>query len=284
MSVADTLGLVSGDSHVSEPRDLWSANLPPALRSKALRGIKPGADGYWDLILAGEPYWPGSEPEEERAKINDVAHRYEVMRQEGVVGECIYPTVGLNVWVLSDRELGWASCRVYNEWMASGLARSPRFKCAGVVPTWRVDDAVEEIGWIARSGLGAIMLPGGLRTCVESQVLGADVGRDRRHRATGRDAPGNRPQYVLLPGTGGRGLEPGGHPITRPPYRSAPCCHGRAGQAPSPPFRVRRVQQRMALVDHVRCRLLHRGLPRPGRRRDRSVGQPRAYPSCRATT
>jgi predicted TIM-barrel fold metal-dependent hydrolase len=159
MSVANSLGLVSGDSHVSEPRDLWSANLPAGLRSKALRGIKPGADGYWDLILAGEPHWPGSEPEEERAKINDAAHRYTIMREEGVVAECIYPTVGLNVWVLSDRTLGRASCRVYNEWIASGLARSPRFKCAGLVPTWQIDDAIEEIGWIAGSGLGAVMLP-----------------------------------------------------------------------------------------------------------------------------
>src|SRR6516162_2294172 len=110
MSVVDTLGLVSGDSHVNEPRGLWSENLPVSLRSKALRGIKPGADGSWDLILAGEPHWAGSEPEEERVKTNDIAHRYAIMREEGVVGECIYPTVGLNVWYLSDPELGRATC------------------------------------------------------------------------------------------------------------------------------------------------------------------------------
>jgi predicted TIM-barrel fold metal-dependent hydrolase len=159
MSIVDTLGLVSGDSHVNEPRGLWSDNLPASLRSQALRGIKPGADGNWDLILAGEPHWPGSEPEEERVKTNNVAHRYAIMREEGVVGECIYPTVGLNVWYLSEPELGRASCRVYNEWMAEGLARSLRFKCAGLVPTWRVEDAIDEVTWIAGSGLGAVMLP-----------------------------------------------------------------------------------------------------------------------------
>ena len=61
--------------------------------------------------------------------------------------------------MLPDADVGAASCRVYNEWIADGLARSPRFKCAGLVPTWRVDDAVAEVEWIAAAGLAAFMLP-----------------------------------------------------------------------------------------------------------------------------
>lgn len=159
MSVIEGLGLVSGDSHVNEPRRLWSDNLPLSLRSKALRGVKPGSYGNWDSILSGEPQWAGSDPEEERVRANDVSHRYGIMREEGVVAECIYPTVGLNVWMLTDPDLGRASCRVYNEWISDGLARSPRFKCAGLVPTWSVADALDEVAWIAGSGLGSVMLP-----------------------------------------------------------------------------------------------------------------------------
>lgn len=159
MATVDGLGLLSGDAHVNEPRELWRDNLPAALRSKAMRGMKPGADGTWELILAGEPVWSGAEPEDERVKVNEPEHRFSIMREEGVVGECIFPTVGLNVWSLEDAELGRASCRVYNEWIADGLARSPRFKCAGVVPTWQVDDAIREVEWIAGAGLGAVMLP-----------------------------------------------------------------------------------------------------------------------------
>lgn len=44
------------------------------------------------------------------------------------------------------------------EWMADGLARSPRFKCACIFPTWRVKDAIREINYI-KSTLGAIMMP-----------------------------------------------------------------------------------------------------------------------------
>ena len=41
------IGLISADSHVNEPRDLWSSNLPPSLRSQAMQGIESGEDGSW---------------------------------------------------------------------------------------------------------------------------------------------------------------------------------------------------------------------------------------------
>jgi len=91
--------------------------------------------------------------------IADPEHRYEIMREEGIIAECIYPTIALYVWMLEDPDVGAASCRVYNEWIADGLARSPRFKCAGLVPTWRIEDAVAEVRFIAEAGLGSIMLP-----------------------------------------------------------------------------------------------------------------------------
>jgi len=81
------------------------------------------------------------------------------MREEGIVGECIFPTIGLYVWMLTDPDVGAASCRVYNEWISDAMGGSPRFKCAGLVPTWRVEDAVAEVGRIADANLGSIMLP-----------------------------------------------------------------------------------------------------------------------------
>jgi predicted TIM-barrel fold metal-dependent hydrolase len=159
MSLITNLGLVSGDSHVNEPRDLWKDNLPLSLRSQALQGIKPAADGNWELILQGQRLGDGAEDEADRMRMARPEHRYEIMRQEGIVGECIYPTVGLYVWMLEDPEVGSATCRVYNEWIADGLGRLPRFKCAGLIPTWNVEDALAEVAWIADSGLGAMMLP-----------------------------------------------------------------------------------------------------------------------------
>ncbi len=158
-SVAAGLGLVSGDSHVNEPRNLWRDNLPSSLRSKAMRGIKPGEPGNWELILEGERLGENAEAEELRVRMADPQHRYTVMREEGIVGECIFPTTGLYVWLLADPAVQIASCRVYNEWIADGLGRLPRFKCAGLVPSSTVDDAVAEVARIADAGLGSVMIP-----------------------------------------------------------------------------------------------------------------------------
>ena len=125
-SVIDSLGLISGDSHVNEPRNLWRDNLPPSLRSQAMRGIKPGEPGNWELVLEGERLGEKAEAEAERAKMADPSHRYAVMREEGVVAECIYPTTGLYVWLLTDPEVMVASCRVYNDWIGSSARGSSR--------------------------------------------------------------------------------------------------------------------------------------------------------------
>jgi predicted TIM-barrel fold metal-dependent hydrolase len=159
MSLIENLGLVSGDAHINEPRNLWRDNLPASLRSQALRGIKPGDDGNWDIVLEGEDLDPQAQAESYRRTMADPAHRYKIMREEGILGECIYPTTALYAWNLEDGEVGAATCRVYNEWVADALGGLPRFKCAGLVPTWSIDDALAEVARIVDAGLGSIMIP-----------------------------------------------------------------------------------------------------------------------------
>jgi predicted TIM-barrel fold metal-dependent hydrolase len=152
-------GLVSGDSHVNEPRDLWRDNLPARFRDQAMRGLEAGDDGNWQVVLEGHHIDRTGAEEAERMLAADPGHRYRVMEEEGIAGECIFPTIGLYVWMLTDPDGGAASCRVYNDWIADSLGRSPRFRCAGLVPSWRPEDAVAEVERIAESGLGAVMVP-----------------------------------------------------------------------------------------------------------------------------
>jgi predicted TIM-barrel fold metal-dependent hydrolase len=155
-----SLGMISADSHVNEPRDLWSANLPASMRERAMKGIEATEDGGWSLILDGSHIGKAGSSEADRLAVLDPAHRLAVMREEGIAGECIFPTIGLYVWMLQDSDDGRVSCRIYNDWIHDQLERqSPRFRCAGVVPTWRIEDAIEEVGHIAALGLGAAMLP-----------------------------------------------------------------------------------------------------------------------------
>ena len=153
------IGLVSADSHVNEPRDLWSKNLPRSLREQAMQGIRAGDDGSWEIIFDGAPVTRAGATEEERLAVLDPEYRLKIMRQEGVAAECIFPTVGLYVWMLKDPLGCKVSCRIYNEWIIDQLqVHSPRFCCAGLIPTGRIEDALEEVEWVAER-LGAVMLP-----------------------------------------------------------------------------------------------------------------------------
>jgi len=155
----EALPLVSADAHVEEPHDLWWDNLPTSMRDLAPRRIRAAGDGSWELVINGDPIGWGA-GERDRVAALTVEHRYEVMREDGISGECIFPSIGLYVWNLEDREVGRASCEVYNDWILDTLeSRSARFRCAGIVPTWDVGDAVREVERIATLGLGAAMIP-----------------------------------------------------------------------------------------------------------------------------
>ena len=66
------IGLVSADSHVNEPRDLWASNLPPSLRSQAMEGIQSGEDGSWNVVFSGKHvYKRDMDKEAERLAVLD---------------------------------------------------------------------------------------------------------------------------------------------------------------------------------------------------------------------
>ncbi|BCO39217.1 amidohydrolase [Mycobacterium paraintracellulare] len=160
MTQTSTIGMVSADSHVNEPRDLWLDNLPTSKREQAMQGIAGDSEGGWSLILDGRHVGKAKSSENERLAALDPEFRLNIMREEGIAGECIFPTIGLYVWMLQDPEGGRLSCRIYNEWIYDQLERqSPRFRCAGLVPSWSPEDAVAEVAYIADKGLGAVMIP-----------------------------------------------------------------------------------------------------------------------------
>src|SRR6185437_5334167 len=45
--------LISSDSHVVEPGDLWTTRLPPGLRDKAPRAVQDPANHHWYLETPG---------------------------------------------------------------------------------------------------------------------------------------------------------------------------------------------------------------------------------------
>jgi predicted TIM-barrel fold metal-dependent hydrolase len=162
--------LISADSHVEEPPGLWFDELPEAARSALPPEMKPteSATQFAQRIGASETReLTADEIEGERHRqevasrgVNNIEGRFAVMREEGVVAECIYPTKGLYLWNMTDPEAGALCARIYNDWIYDLLEkRSERFKCAALIPTWNVEEAIAEVQRAAAMGLGSIMLP-----------------------------------------------------------------------------------------------------------------------------
>ena len=115
---ASTFPLVSADSHVNEPRKLWWDGLPGSMREKAPARLVPDNDGSWTM-WKHEQTTPTQaqqdlQQEQQRNQANDLNYRYKIMHDDGIAGECVFPTIGLYVWDLEDGQLGRACCEVYN--------------------------------------------------------------------------------------------------------------------------------------------------------------------------
>jgi predicted TIM-barrel fold metal-dependent hydrolase len=160
-----TLPLISADSHVEEPSTLWHAELPDAMRAHLPPELGPehaSATQFAVRIGIEDPARTReiTDLDALRALTADPERRFAAMRRDGISGECIFPSAGLYVWNIEDAPTGEACCRIYNDWIADRLAsRSPRFRCAGMVPTWNADAAIAEVSRIADLGLAAAMLP-----------------------------------------------------------------------------------------------------------------------------
>jgi hypothetical protein len=168
------LTLVSADSHVAEPRFLWYDNLPVSMRDRAPRTIVPAGDGSWELEQhesgrASARRRPDETEEqqvlrersEERQRLAALEPdaRLNAMRDDGIAAECVYPSIGLYTWGIDDGEVGRACCEIYNDWIFDQLeSKSPRWRCAGLIPTWSIDHAVAEVERISRMGLGASLV------------------------------------------------------------------------------------------------------------------------------
>ncbi|HQV56704.1 MAG TPA: amidohydrolase family protein [Ilumatobacteraceae bacterium] len=152
---------ISADSHVAEPRFLWYDNLPAGMKERGPKGIRPTEEGAWEMVDHREKS-PGGERAGERNRLAalEPKARIEVMMSDGISGECIFPTIGLYVWEVSDAAIQDACCQIYNDWIYDQLeSKSPRFRCAGLIPTSTPEMAVREIERIGRMGLAAAMMP-----------------------------------------------------------------------------------------------------------------------------
>jgi len=166
---------ISADSHVLEPGDIWSSGVSQKFKDAAPR--VEYVDGKSCLIgegLAGRPlsiaFAAGKRGEnmdyndtawENRPIAGyDLAARMEAMAADGVSGEILYPTLGLNIFPLSDHALKRECARAYNRWLGDLAKRSGGHLLAVGLLTVDTDEFWEEdINYALEQGCTSIMPP-----------------------------------------------------------------------------------------------------------------------------
>ena len=155
--------LISADSHVVEPPDLWQTRTDPRFRDKAPRVVKNGKVDNWvvgDDILIGSVGGPtqagrrytdldklsieGSYEESPLAAY-DPDERLKAMEVDGVVGEVVYSTIGTRLFTVNVRgDLLSACFRALNDWSADfGAAHPDKLKGTAVISFDNIPEAVD---------------------------------------------------------------------------------------------------------------------------------------------
>ena len=169
--------VISSDSHVFEPPDLWTKRIDPKFRDRAPRMER--VEGNDELIiedgqrLAGIGLISGAgmrfeTPEliTHQARFEDVheggydpEQHVKDMELDGVAGELLYPSQGLFYFKVDDSDLASAIFRTYNDWLAEFCATNPaRLKGVAMINLDDVAEGIEELERAAKLGLAGAMI------------------------------------------------------------------------------------------------------------------------------
>jgi predicted TIM-barrel fold metal-dependent hydrolase len=173
----DKIWANSGDSHLVEPADLFTANLPADLAERMPRSVKDPDGEYETVTIDGEsfrrklpkletimrnmarPEGTARDPVTRAPGANDPDLRLKDLDEEGIWAEVIYPSLGIWAFNIKDPALVREGVKVLNDWALDFQRHSPRYVCCASVPLLDVDDAVAEIERSAGLGFHVGFLP-----------------------------------------------------------------------------------------------------------------------------
>lgn len=159
--------VISSDSHVYEPPDLWAKYIAPEYRSRAPRVVRDGeTDKYVIEGLEPAPFalnaaaGKKSEVLSNRGKHEegprggwDPHARIKDMDLDGVDAEVLYPSL-FNLFRIPNPEYQLACFRAYNDWMADLCSVYPqRMTGVALLPIDDTEAAVGELRRTAKKGL-----------------------------------------------------------------------------------------------------------------------------------
>ncbi len=170
--------VVSADSHMMEPAELWTQRLDRRFSGRAPQVVKTDrgylftAPGVYPFPVAGgfglgragrelgehfrnsgyEAARPGGWDPVERLKDQDI---------DGVEAEVLYTTLGMSLFGLADAELQQACFSVYNDWLAEFCSHDRRrLHGIGLISLADIGAGARELERCARAGLKGGMIYG----------------------------------------------------------------------------------------------------------------------------
>jgi predicted TIM-barrel fold metal-dependent hydrolase len=174
--------LISADSHIVEPPDMYTSRIEPKFRDRAprmerhrtrlgreydawyLNGVRVGTVG--SVIQAGKRFEDPSSIdflgvwEDVRKAAYEPHAMIEELAMDGVWGACLQPSQGLFWYRVPDSDLLSALCRAYNDWIADFCKPFPeRLKGIAMLNVDDVDEACQELERCARLGLVGAFIP-----------------------------------------------------------------------------------------------------------------------------
>ncbi len=177
--------VISADSHVFEPGDLWQERVDRALRERVPRVEELDAGAF--MVFEDGTRIPfvgfGSAGDRGRTSavmpLEDVrAGGYEAgarladMDRDGLVAEVLYPSFAMRLFTIEDPALQGACMRAYNDWLAEFQSAAPDRLLGQALLPLDVDAALAELERVARRGFRGVVISG-------HPARGRDYGTDR---------------------------------------------------------------------------------------------------------
>lgn len=174
-----TVAIIDTDSHLSEPKDLWTSRMPQRWQDLAPRVVS-GDDGVevWQIgdkrmlpagatTMAGWSEFPPKHPPKmELADPGGYDPRQRVARLDeyGIDRQLLYPNLlgffAATFMGMDEPELMKACVRAYNDFVADFSAEGDhRFVPLAALPYWSVEDCVAELERCYEAGHRGIVFP-----------------------------------------------------------------------------------------------------------------------------
>lgn len=170
--------IISADSHVFEPVNLWETRMDRKFRERGPRFVAgyQGKPGTWFVCDGIDPRAISSiaatgVAKEDLVKFTGVHHKdlrpggYDPVARlkdqdiDGVSGEVLYATYAMQLYVMPDAELQEAAFNAYNEWLVEMCGQAPnRLVGLALISMYNVDHAVKELQRWTKRGLRGAMI------------------------------------------------------------------------------------------------------------------------------